>query len=62
MPWTNVYYKWTSTIKEYAMGATLHEKYWMEYNRAEEEGQDVLGNMWLKVKSDMEEFYRNNNW
>lgn len=65
MPWTNVYYKWTSTyptIKEYAMGAAaLHEKYWMEGNRSEEEGQDVLGRMWLDVKRDMEEFYRNNN-
>ena len=64
MPWTNVYYKWTSTyptIKEYAMGAAaLHEKYWMEEFRSEEEGQDILGAMWLKTKSDMEAFYRDN--
>ena len=64
MPWTNVYYKWTSTyptIKEYAMGAAaLHEKYWLEVSRSEEEGQDILGDMWLKVKSDMEAFYRDN--
>lgn len=65
MPWTNVYYKWTSTyptIKEYAMGAAaLHEKYWMDINRSEEEGQNILGDMWLKVKSDMEAFYGNKN-
>ena len=64
MPWTNVYYKWTSTyptIKEYAMGAAaLHEKYWLDINRVEEEGQDILGGMWLKIKSDMEAFYRDN--
>ena len=64
MPWTNVYYKWTSTyptIKEFAMGAAaLHEKYWLDINRIEEEGQDILGGMWLKVKSDMEAFYRDN--
>ena len=65
MPWTNVYYKWTSTyptIKEYAMGAaTLHEKYWVESNRAEAEGQGILGEMWLKVKRDMEVFHRDYN-
>lgn len=65
MPWTNVYYKWTSTyptIKEYAMGAAaLHEKYWMESNRSEEEGQNILGDMWLKARSDMEAFYGNKN-
>ncbi|KAF6232942.1 hypothetical protein HO173_008905 [Letharia columbiana] len=65
MPWTNVYYKWTSTypsIKEYAMGAAaLHEKYWMDYNRVEAEGQNIIGDMWLKVHSDMEAFYRDNN-
>lgn len=65
MPWTNVYYKWTSTyptIKEYAMGAAaLHEKYWVDSNRVEEEGQNILGDMWLKVKSDMEAFYRDND-
>ena len=65
MPWTNVYYKWTSTfptIKEYAMGAAaLHEKYWLDGMRSEEEGQNILGDMWLKVKSDMEAFYRDNN-
>ena len=63
MPWTKVYYKWTSTyptIKEYAMGAaTLHEKYWKRENRNEQEGQNVLGDMWSKVKRDMETFYRN---
>ena len=62
MPWTDVYYKWTSTyptIKEYAMGAaSLHEKYWLDFNRVEDEGQDVLGAMWLKVKHDMKAFYR----
>ena len=65
MPWTNVYYKWTSTyptIKEYAMGAAaLHEKYWLDINRMEDEGQDILGDMWLEVKRDMEAFYRDNN-
>lgn len=65
MPWTNVYYKWTTTfptIKEYAMGAaTLHEKYWVESNRVEAEGQGMLGEMWLKVKGDMERFYRDYN-
>ena len=65
MPWTKVYYKWTSTyptIKEYAMGAAaLHEKYWVDGNRREEEGQNILGDKWLKVKSDMEEYYRDNN-
>lgn len=65
MPWTNVYYKWTSTypsIKEYAMGAAaLHEKYWMDVNRVEAEGQNIIGDMWLKVRSDMEAFYRENN-
>ena len=65
MPWTKVYYKWTSTyptIKEYAMGAAaLHEKYWADGNRAEAEGQNLIGDMWLKVKSDMEAFYRDNN-
>lgn len=62
MPWTNVYYKWTSTfptIKEYAMGAAaLHEKYWADWARVEEEGQNILGDMWLKVKSNMEAFYK----
>ena len=61
MPWTDVYYKWTSTyptIKEYAMGAAaLHEKYWVEGNRVEAEGQSILGEMWSKVKNDMEVFY-----
>ncbi|KAF6217638.1 hypothetical protein HO133_006740 [Letharia lupina] len=65
MPWTNVYYKWTSTypsIKEYAMGAAaLHEKYWMDVNRVEAEGQNIIGDMWLKVRSDMEAFYREDN-
>ena len=65
MPWTNVYYKWTSTyptIKEYAMGAAaLHEKYWVDGNRVEAEGQSILGDKWSKVKNDMEVFYRNNN-
>lgn len=65
MPWKNVYYKWTSTyptIKEYAMGAaSLHEKYWLDGNRVEAEGQNILGEMWLKVKREMEVFYRNNN-
>ena len=65
MPWTNVYYKWTSTyptIKEYAMGAAaLHEKYWVDSNRVEAEGQSILGDMWSKVKNDMEVFYRNHD-
>lgn len=62
MPWTNVYYKWTSThptIKGYAMGAAaLHEKYWMNVNEVDYEGQDIFGNMWLQVKSDIGSLYR----
>ena len=65
MPWTKVYYKWTSTyptIKEYNMGAAaLHEKYWMDEYRVEDWGQNILGEMWLKVKSDMETYYRDND-
>ena len=62
MPWTKFNYTWTTTFptfKEYEMGAaSLHEKYWLEDFRAEEYGQDKLGNMWLEVKGNMTEFYR----
>lgn len=39
----------------------LREKYWMDTNRIEEEGQNLLGDMWLKVESDTEAFYKDNH-
>ena len=61
MPWTKFNYTWTTTyptIKEYNLGAaSLHEKYWLEQYRAKEYGQNILGEMWLKTKADMTDFY-----
>lgn len=58
MPWTDVYYKWTTTwpsMKEYEAGAhSLHEKWWDEKIRLDPD----LRKLWYIARGEMEGYHR----
>ena len=58
MPWTDVYYKWTTTwpsMKEYEAGAhSLHEKWWDESIELDPK----LRKLWYIARGEMEGYYR----
>ena len=58
MPWTDIYYKWTTTwpsMNEYAAGArSLHEKWWDEKIDLDPD----LRKLWYIARGEMEGYYR----
>ena len=58
MPWTDIYYKWTTTwpsMKEYEAGAhSLHEKWWDEKIRLDPD----LRKLWYIARGEMEGYHR----
>ena len=58
MPWTDVYYKWTTTwpsMNEYEAGArSLHEKWWDESIELDPD----LRKLWYVARGEMEGYYR----